>query len=190
LRVIVALGNPGDRYRDSRHNVGWWLADRIARTWGCRPFLADGLTARTSCVRATPVEQNVELHKPLTFMNRSGEAVRALLESRGFEAASEMLVLVDDVSLPPGQIRLRARGSAGGHNGLTSIVQTLEADRFCRLRIGVGRPGDRRVDLAAWVLAGMSRGDEEIALASFARAVQAVESWIDHGIDETMSRFN
>ena len=187
MRMIVALGNPGARYRDSRHNVGWWLADRLARAWGFPSFAADGATAWTSGVRG---EDRVELHKPLTFMNRSGRALQTLIETRAFDSASEMLVLVDDIALSPGRIRLRARGSAGGHNGLTSIVETLDGDGFSRLRIGVGRPEDERIDLVQWVLTRMSRDDEEAVLSAFAKAVDAVDYWVDHDTEATMSRFN
>ncbi len=187
MRMILALGNPGDRYRDSRHNVGWWLVDRLVRGWRFPAFAVEGSTAWTSGVRGS---QPVELHKPRTFMNRSGDAIEALIQTRAFEPTSEMLVLVDDIALPPGRLRLRARGSAGGHNGLTSIVEALESDRFSRLRIGVGRPRDERIDLAEWVLARMPRDDEEAVLSAFTKAVDMVEYWLEHSTEATMSRFN
>lgn len=123
-------------------------------------------------------------------MNRSGRAVRALATDRDFEPAADMLVLVDDVALPPGRIRLRHRGSAGGHNGLASISETLGGEAYCRLRIGVGRPHDERIDLAEWVLAPMSRAEEEAVLEGFTKAVAAVETWLEDGIEAAMSRFN
>lgn len=187
MRVVLALGNPGDRYRDSRHNVGWWLADRLARRWNAGAFRADGLTAWTS---ARVDDRAVEIHKPLTYMNRSGEAVRSLAGSRDFDPGSEMLALVDDVALAPGTIRLRAGGSPGGHNGLASISRALGEDAYHRLRIGVGRPQDPRIDLADWVLSRMTRDDEEAVVAIFPRAVDAVECWLESGIETAMSRFN
>ncbi len=187
MRLIFALGNPGDRYRDTRHNAGWWLADRVARTWGCPGFQPQGITAWTACGRCG---EAVELHKPLTYMNRSGRALEALIESRAFDPASDMLVLVDDAALPPGRIRLRSRGSAGGHNGLSSIAQALGSDAYARLRIGVGQPHDARIDLADWVLAPMTRVEEEATLAAFPRAVDAIEHWLENGIESAMSRFN
>ncbi len=187
MRLILALGNPGPRYRDSRHNVGWWLADRLRARWGLEAFRRGDVSLWTS---GTIAETAVEIHKPLTYMNRSGRALERLSGTREFDPATEMLVLVDDVWLAPGRIRLRARGSAGGHNGLASIVEALGSDRFARLRIGVGRPDDDRVDLADWVLAPMDRGDEEATLAAFPRAVEAVEHWLEFGIEAAMSRFN
>jgi len=187
VRLILALGNPGERYRDTRHNVGWWLADRIARAWRCGAFLGDRHSAWAACTRGGHA---TEIHKPLTFMNRSGRVVRALLDDHGFDPATDLLVLVDDVALPPGRIRLRQRGSAGGHNGLASISQVLDGEEYCRLRIGVGRPPDGRVDLADWVLAPLSRVEEEAVLGAFPRAVEAVEAWLEDGIEVAMSRFN
>lgn len=186
MRAIVALGNPGDRYRDTRHNAGWWLADRLAVHWAFGPFVPAGNTAWTS---GAVGGESVELHKPLTYMNRSGGAVRRLIEDRAFDPASEMLVLVDDIWLPPGRIRLRAHGSAGGHNGLRSLSEAIGRD-FARLRIGVGEPEDDDIDLADWVLARMPRSVEEEVLGTFPRAVDAVEHWLEHGIEAAMNRYN
>ena len=186
MRLILALGNPGQNYRDTRHNIGWWLADRLARAWKCPAFRSDGLTAWTQA-DSWP---GTELHKPLTYMNRSGDAVRTLLGSREFDPNVDLLVLVDEVALPPGRLRVRARGSAGGHNGLASISAALGSDRFSRIRIGVGRPQDHRIDLADWVLARMGRADEEAALAVFPKATAAIEHWLEHGIEAAMNRFN
>jgi len=186
-RLVFALGNPGDRYRDTRHNVGWWLADRLAVHWGFDPFEPAGRTAWTS---GRSHGRAVEIHKPLTYMNRSGRALGAVLERGALEPATDLLVLVDDVSLPPGRIRVRARGSAGGHNGLQSVAEGLGSDVYARLRIGVGRPDDDRIDLADWVLARVPRDEEEATLAAFPRAVEAVEHWLEHGVEAAMNRFN
>jgi len=186
MHVIVALGNPGDRYRDTRHNAGWWLADRLVVRWGLPAFTPAGKTAWTSGVVDG---RSVELHKPLTYMNRSGQAVRSLLETRAFDPGSEMLVLVDDVWLPPGRIRIRSKGSPGGHNGLRSLSETI-GDDFARLRIGVGRPHDDEIDLADWVLTRMPRAEEEETLAAFPRAVDATEHWLEQGVEAAMNRFN
>jgi len=186
-RLVLALGNPGDRYRDTRHNVGWWLADRLVVHWGLDPFVPAGRTAWTS---GRARGWSVEIHKPLTYMNRSGRALEGLLAGRRLDPANGLLVLVDDVSLPPGRIRVRARGSAGGHNGLQSVAECLGNDVYARLRIGVGRPPDERIDLAEWVLARMPRSEEEATLAAFPRAVEAVEHWLEHGVEAAMNRFN
>lgn len=186
-RLVLALGNPGERYRDTRHNVGWWLADRLAVTWGFDLFEPSGPTAWTS---GRTHGRSVEIHKPLTYMNRSGRALGALLERRTLDPATDLLVLVDDVSLPPGRIRVRAKGSAGGHNGLASVAECLGNDVYARLRIGIGRPHDERIDLAEWVLARMPQNEEEMTLAAFPRAVEAVEHWLEHGVEAAMNRFN
>lgn len=186
MRLLLALGNPGAKYRDTRHNIGWWLADRLALRWGGEPFRTDGATAWT----AGAGRPGVEIHKPLTYMNRSGEPLAALLGARRFDPAAEMLVLVDDVALPAGRVRLRARGSPGGHKGLASISASLGSDDYGRLRLGVGRPADERIDLAAWVLSRMPRAEEEEALGAFPRAAAAVEYWLEHGAEAAMNRFN
>lgn len=187
MKAILALGNPGDRYVDSRHNVGWWLADRLIRVWGFAGFVPSG---RTTWTGGRVGRESVEVHKPLTYMNRSGEAITALCTGHDFDARAGMLVLVDDVWLPEGRIRIRPRGSAGGHNGLASVEQSLGSDEYARLRIGVGRPHDDRIDLATWVLAPMPRTEEETVLAAFPRAVEAVECWLRDGVEAAMNRFN
>ncbi|WP_423924601.1 aminoacyl-tRNA hydrolase [Candidatus Palauibacter sp.] len=186
MRLVLALGNPGREYRDTRHNVGWWLADRLVRRWGGGRFRVEGTTAWA----AAATRPDIEVHKPLTYMNRSGAALAALLSTRWFDPGADMLVLVDDVALPVGRFRVRRSGAPGGHNGLTSLSATLGHDGYPRLRLGVGRPADDRIDLAAWVLARMPRAEEEAALGAFPRAAEAVEHWLEHGVEATMNRFN
>ncbi|MDX1388998.1 MAG: aminoacyl-tRNA hydrolase [Acidobacteriota bacterium] len=186
MRLIVALGNPGDRYRDTRHNAGWWLADRLAVRWGLGGFEPAGKTAR---VAGRVDGRAVEVHKPLTYMNRSGPAVRSLVDRRGIDPARDLLVLVDDVWLDPGRIRIRSSGSPGGHNGLRSLRDAIGND-YARLRIGVGKPHDDRIDLADWVLTRMPRTDEEATLSTFPRAAEAVEVWLESGVEAAMNRFN
>lgn len=186
MRLILALGNPGDRYRDTRHNAGWWLADRLARAWGGGAFVPGGRTAWTSCEVGDGL---VEIHKPLTYMNRSGRAVEGLVEKRDLDPTSDLLVLVDDVWLEPGRIRVRRKGSPGGHNGLRSLSRAI-GDEYARIRIGVGKPHDDRIDLAEWVLARMPRAEEEETLAAFPRAAEAVELWLEDGVEAAMNRFN
>lgn len=185
MKLVLALGNPGDRYRDTRHNAGWWLADRLARGWGFASYEHDPPTAWTG---GRVGEEAVEVHKPLTYMNRAGVALAKLRERRSFDPLSDMLVLVDDVWLPPGRIRLRRGGSPGGHNGLASLGEALASEEFARLRVGVGRPDDDRIDLAEWVLAPMPRAEEERVLAAFARASETVEDWVKEGTEAAMNR--
>lgn len=186
MKILLALGNPGSRYRDTRHNVGWWLADRLCVAWSLPPFEADRLSAST---HGTVEGRAVHLLKPLTYVNRSGRVVEELRVGPGFRL-EDLLVLVDDASLPPGAFRLRARGSAGGHNGLASVEEALGTPAYARLRIGVGRPHDPRIDLADWVLAPMGDADEETVLLAFGQMESAVECWLTEGIEAAMNRFN
>ena len=187
MKAILALGNPGVRYRDTRHNVGWWLADRLCAVWRLPAFREDESAARTA---GEVVGTELVLIKPLTYVNRAGEVAGPLGRRVGFDLSRDLLVLVDDVWLDPGSIRLRARGSPGGHNGLASIERAVGSEDYCRLRIGVGRPRDQRIDLAEWVLAPVPAAEEEAILSSFPRAVKATECWLDRGIQQAMNSFN
>jgi PTH1 family peptidyl-tRNA hydrolase len=186
LKILLALGNPGARYRDTRHNAGWWLADRLCVSWSLPPFDLRGLVASSDGIVG---EEAVRILKPLTYVNRSGSVLEELLAGAALRV-EDLMVLVDDVSLEPGRFRLRAQGSAGGHNGLASIETALGTREYARLRIGVGRPHDSRIDLAEWVLAPMGDADEESVLLAFAEMENALECWMAEGIEYSMSRFN
>ncbi|MGE0392993.1 MAG: aminoacyl-tRNA hydrolase [Vicinamibacterales bacterium] len=185
--LIAGLGNPGREYRDTRHNVGFMVADELARrhalTFGAAPSqVPEALVAK---VFGPPP---VLLAKPLTFMNRSGDAVAALARYYGIEPAG-VLVVVDEVALPFGRLRARARGSAGGHNGLKSVVDRLGTTEFPRLRLGVGR-GDVRRNLSDHVLAGFE-ADERAGLEELiTRAADAAELFAVEGIGAVMNRYN
>lgn len=187
MKAILALGNPGDEYRDTRHNVGWWLADRIVSTWSFPPFRPDSRWASSQGERAG---QRVRLVKPLTYVNRSGQAAARLSREDGLRVEDDLLVLVDDVDLEPGGIRIRARGSSGGHNGLASVEGALGTGAYSRLRIGVGRPPDARIDLADWVLSAPTGAEEEAIVEALGPATEAVECWIDDGVEAAMNRYN
>ncbi len=186
MKVILGLGNPGPRYDSTRHNVGWWVVDRLAMDWNMGPFVEEGPSLVGRGLRG---EHQVLLLKPLTWMNRSGAALAALRDREGFDPENDLLVVVDDVAIPPGKIRFRPSGSAGGHNGLKSVQAVLGSDQYARLRIGVGArpPG---VDLADWVLSTMAAEDEEAVLARLSGLGEAVECWMDEGTEAAMSRFN
>ena len=185
MKLIVGLGNPGPRYRDTRHNVGFEVLDEYASRaraeFGSAP--ADALVAK---VREPGRE--VLLAKPLTFMNLSGRAVGELVRYYRIDVA-DLLVVTDDVNLPAGRLRLRRGGSAGGHNGLKSIIECLGSDAFPRLRVGVGR-GDPRRDLADHVLARVAPDEREMLHEAARRAADACETFIAEGIDAAMNRFN
>lgn len=132
----------------------------------------------------------VTIARPLGYMNRSGRVLPRLLDERQAEPRADLLVLVDDVSLPPGEFRIRGRGSAGGHNGLASIEQALGTREYARLRIGVGSPHRPELDLADWVLAAPPADEESAVLEALERMGDAVECWLIDGVEPAMNRFN
>jgi len=185
VHLVVGLGNPGPDYADTRHNLGWWVVERLARRWNARPH------ERTAAYRswiAEFAERPVTLLEPLTYMNVSGEAVRTWRERTGPEAPDGLLVIADDVYLPVGTIRVRPEGGSGGHRGLQSIEESLGHREFARLRIGVGHVKSEA--LKEHVL-DVPEGDEARALQQAAElSADAVECWIGEGILATMNRFN
>ncbi len=187
MKLILALGNPGDRYRDTRHNAGWWLADHLATRWSLGAFAQTGPEASVG----GPVGRHeVRIVKPMTYMNRSGRVLSKYLAVHGFRFEEDLLVVVDDAALPPGRFRLKGRGSAGGHNGLQSVEEALDSREYARLRIGVGAPVHSDLDLADWVLGVPTSRDEEAILEQFGRMVLAVESWMTEGMESAMNAFN
>jgi len=185
VRLVAGLGNPGDPYRGTRHNVGFEVIDRLVRqldlTVEAAP--ADALQARWRHASGLVI-----LAKPLTFMNLSGAAVGGLC--RYYKVAqADLLVVCDDVNLPLGRLRARASGTEGGHNGLRSIAEALGTIEFARLRVGVGR-GDTRRDLADHVLARFEPDEQPESDAAIARAVEAVERWVTDGLSAMMNAFN
>ncbi len=185
---MIGLGNPGARYDATRHNVGWWLVDLLKRCWSATPFQEEDLWLRSRAELSEVGE--VWLIKPLTYMNRSGIAVRALLENVPLDLEHDMLIAVDDVALEPGRPRFRARGSAGSHNGLQSIEDVLGTREYARLRIGVGAPPDG-VELADWVLSEFDDPkDEDAVLEVLPRLTEGVELWAREGVEAAMNRFN
>lgn len=186
LKVVVGLGNPGAEYSMTRHNVGWWLVDRLAEVWGLGRFKRDGQAGVAS---GRLGDCKIRLLKPLTFMNRSGAVLAPLRRAANFDSARDLLVVVDDVALDPGYTRLRPSGSAGGHNGLKSVESILGTREYPRLRIGVGSkpPG---VDLANWVLAPPSRAGRQQILERFDDLVIGVETWTREGTEAAMNHIN
>lgn len=185
MKLVVGLGNPGSKYEGTRHNVGFAAVDILAARhfvqWEAAPRGAGALVGRWRAA-------DVVLAKPLTFMNLSGAAVVALLQFYKIELP-DMLVIVDEVQLDTGRIRLRPEGSAGGHNGLKSIIESLGTGAFPRLRIGVGR-GDTRRDLADHVLAKFDADERPIIDEAIGRAADASEAFVADGMAVAMNRFN
>jgi PTH1 family peptidyl-tRNA hydrolase len=185
MKLIAGLGNPGTKYRETRHNVGFEVADLLARRHGAEFESAPG---EALMARLRTVADGVLIVKPLTFMNLSGHAVAELIRYYRI-ALPDMLIVVDDVNLPLGRLRIRARGSDGGHNGLRSVAGQLGTDDYARLRIGVGR-GDGRRDLADHVLARFEPDEREIVRAAVDRAADAVEMFVTDNIGTVMNTFN
>ena len=183
MKLIAGLGNPGPRYKGTRHNVGFEVVDRIAARRGLtlESSPADALMARERG------GNGLLIVKPLTFMNNSGQAVGEMVRYFNVDLDA-VLVVVDDAQLPLGKLRARARGSAGGHNGLKSVIAHLR-DAFARLRLGVGRGDDRR-DLADHVLARFDEEEDLEAERMIGRASDAVELFITDGIAGVMNRYN
>jgi peptidyl-tRNA hydrolase, PTH1 family len=183
----VGLGNPGPEYEDTRHNAGFRLADRLAVRWQLGQFRR-GERAREA--RGTWQDVPVRILKPQTYMNRSGAAVAPLRALPDFDPSQQLLILVDDVALPVGRFRLRGAGSAGGHNGLKSIEGVLQRQDYARLRIGVGPPPPGLDDLADFVLDQFSKEDHDTIEQLLDPMCEAVEGWLEDGIEMAMNRFN
>lgn len=186
MKVICGLGNPGDRYRWTRHNVGFRVVDLLADRWGLtgEGRLRDG--AALLEVRVPEPVGKVLLVKPMRYMNRSGGPLRAALRQTDVEVETDLLVVADDIDLPLGRVRLRRSGSAGGHNGLRDIIASFGTEEFARLRIGVGRSGEA----ASHVLATFRPDERDLATEMVATGADAAERWLRDGVDEAMNAFN
>jgi len=212
MKAIIGLGNPGPRYRSTRHNAGWHVLDLLAERWRAgKPER----TRHAELRRCTVDGETVLLVKPLTFMNESGLAVRALVEQEGL-SPDRLLVIYDDLDLAPGRIRVRAQGSSGGHRGIRSIQQQLaqvvrrpeqpagpdgrpasekvgekagEPVPFPRIKVGIGRPPPG-VDPIDYVLASFIPEELEVIRPAIALAADAAECWVREGIEAAMNRFN
>lgn len=184
--LLVCLGNPGDPYENTRHNVGFQVADEIAARKDV-PVQRLKFRALTNTVELGGAK--VLLMKPVTYMNLSGEAAQ---EAAAFYKVppERVLVVSDDVALPPGRLRIRKGGSAGGHNGLKNLIQHLGTDQFPRVRVGVGEKPHPDYDMADWVLGKLQGEDKKIMDDAAVRAAQAVECLLSQGIDRAMNQFN
>jgi PTH1 family peptidyl-tRNA hydrolase len=185
MRLVVGLGNPGDRYRRTRHNVGFMVADALAARSGVAHWREE---ADAWIAEARVGGEPALLVKPATFMNRSGVAVERLLAAWG-GAAPDLVVVVDDVALDLGTLRVRERGSHGGHNGLRSLVEMLGTDEFARVRVGI-RKGEPQDDLAEYVLSEFPEEDVLVVQEMVGLAGDAVECLVREGAGEAMNRFN
>jgi PTH1 family peptidyl-tRNA hydrolase len=190
LKVILGLGNPGREYAATRHNVGWWLIDHLADVWHFEGWKKDGESVASNGV----VEgQKVRLLKPQTYMNLSGQALKNYARRPFWSPTKDLLVVVDEVQIPVGRFRVRARGSAGGHNGLKSVEAALGTQEYPRLRIGVGPSEERKrifPNLADFVLAPFARDEREDVLALMPDLAATAETWLREGVEKAMNMHN
>ena len=184
MKVICGLGNPGDRFRWTRHNVGFRVVDLLADRWDLtgQGRIRDG----AALLEARRPEDRVLLVKPMRYMNVSGPPLRTAIRQTDVDPVSDLLVVADDIDLPLGKVRLRRSGSGGGHNGLRSIIEALGTDEFQRLRIGVGRSGTA----AGHVLATFRPDERDLATEMVAVGADAAERWLREGLDGTMNAYN
>jgi PTH1 family peptidyl-tRNA hydrolase len=187
VKLIVGLGNPGREYRETRHNVGFMVVDEIARRYALGWSQAPSQVPDVFIAKRYGTDPLL-LAKPLTFMNLSGDAIAGL--SRYYDIATEdLLIVVDEAALPFGKLRARARGSAGGHNGLKSAIERLGTTEFPRLRLGVGRGDDRR-KLSDHVLSIFERSERAELESFISRAADAAEMFVAEGILKVMNTYN
>ncbi|HEV8609072.1 MAG TPA: aminoacyl-tRNA hydrolase [Thermoanaerobaculia bacterium] len=184
MRAIVGLGNPGERYEDTRHNAGFQAVEKLAAEESIRIRSREG---KSRVGRGTIAGESVMLVLPQTYMNASGEAVRALCEQNGI-GPDEICVVFDDIDLPLGLLRMRARGSAGGQKGMKSIIERLGTTEFARLRVGVRgeRYSRERNELGDYVLEPFARGERELFETALERAVESLRTWLTEGTDAAM----
>lgn len=186
MYIIVGLGNPGKEYVNTRHNIGFDVIDKLAEQENIgvlekkhKALIGKGYVAGQKCILA----------KPCTFMNLSGESVRELVDYYKVDEMTELIVISDDISLDVAKIRVRKKGSAGGHNGLKNIIQHLGHDTFCRVKMGVGEK-PKGYDLADYVLGHFSKEERKKMDDAAERATEAIRTMITQGADSAMNQFN
>ncbi len=184
--IIVGLGNPTKEYEGTRHNVGFDVIDALADKYNISVTERE---KRAFCGKGIIEGQKVILVKPQTYMNLSGESVRGLLDYYKVDTETELLVIFDDISLDVGQLRIRKKGSAGGHNGIKNIIQHLGSNVFQRIKVGVGEK-PKEYDLADYVLGHFSKAEREVMQDGYKNAIEAVEMIVRGDIDSAMNTFN
>ena len=184
--LLVCLGNPGKDYENTRHNIGFMAADELGRK---ENVSINKLRYRALTGEVTIAGQRVMVLKPQTYMNLSGESVK--LAGGFYKIPPErVLVISDDVSLPLGKLRIRANGSAGGHNGLKNIIQHLGTDQFPRIKVGVGAPQHPEHEMVNWVIGNFTPSEKKVVNEAIGRALDAVACIISKGVQEAQNKFN
>lgn len=184
MKIIVGLGNPGDKYQFTRHNIGFDIVDLLAERWNCS-FRNSRLGLEASCNQH---DQKIYLVKPQTFMNLSGQSVVGALQFYKCDP-SDLLVIHDDLDLALGRVKWASGGSAGGHNGVSSIIESIGTKDFLRLRVGIGRP-TTQMDIVNWVLSRFAKSEKEVVEKVKEKAFESIEYFFKNGLDATMNRFN
>lgn len=186
MYLIVGLGNPGKDYEKTRHNVGFDTVDALIDEY-CIP--ESGVKFKALYGKGMIGGEKVLVMKPLTYMNLSGEAVRAIVDYFKIDVKEELIVVYDDIDLEPGHVRIRAKGSAGGHNGMKNIIQHLGTQEFARVRVGVGAK-PKGWDLADHVLSRFSKEDRVLVEEAIEKSCKAIRCFVEEGIDAAMNQYN
>ena len=186
MYIIAGLGNPTKEYDKTRHNVGFSAVDALTDKYGID---VSEKKHRALCGKGVIEGQKVLLVKPQTFMNLSGESLRAMVDYYKAEPQKELIVIYDDISLEPGQLRIRLKGSAGGHNGIKNIIAQLGTQEFPRIKVGVGAKPPR-MDLADYVLSRFSKGEQELMDEAFKEAAEAAVAMMTDGAERAMNHYN
>jgi len=186
MYIIVGLGNPGPDYRNTRHNMGFDAVEILADRFN---IPTDFVKHKAMCGKGIIDGNKVILAKPTTYMNLSGESVRALVDYYKIDVSSELIVIYDDIDLDPGVLRIRKSGSAGGHNGMKNIIQHLGTNEFTRVRVGVGAK-PKGYDLADYVLGHFTKDEREVIDKSLKNAAESVCLIINEGADKAMNKYN
>lgn len=186
MKVVFGLGNPGQEYELTRHNVGWWVVDAAQEAWGFSEFTRQGAVWLS---QGRIGQHDVLLVEPLTYMNRSGTVLAAIAAREDFDVGSDLLVVVDDIALDVGRVRIRGSGSSGGHNGLKSVEAAVGTRDYARLRVGAGVPPPG-ADVAEWVLSEFEEADEQRVVELLPHLVDTVRTWVEDGVEAAGSRFN
>lgn len=184
MYIIAGLGNPGKKYENTRHNMGFIAIDLLAEAYDIK---VDKIKFKSLVGEGRIAGQRVLLMKPQTYMNLSGEAIREAVNFYKIEP-EELIVIYDDIDIPTGTFRIRKKGSAGTHNGMRSVVYQLQSDQFPRIRVGIG--SERKVDLIHYVTGGVSKGEKELLEDALTKTARAAAAIVEKGIDKAMNEYN